>query len=223
MKALLLVFSAAVALGQVPVVNPDGVANAADSEKPVTPGSLISIYGVNLAPRTEPAAVIPLPRSLAGVTVTFNGMAAPLLFVSAGQINAGIFAVSGHAVAINLDGALAAPAGAIPGFNAHPVNAGDALIILATGLGAVTPPGVTGDDSHDMLRQTVAHPMVLVGGVQARVLFSGLSPQFVGVNQVNIVVPPNVPAGDHVLLQIVLGDKITLSGYSIAVNKGWPQ
>src|SRR6266853_1356317 len=88
MKALLLVFSGVVLLAQVPVVNPDGVANAADSEKPVTPGSLISIYGVNLATRAESAAVIPLPKSLAGVTVSFNGMAAPLLFVSAGQINA---------------------------------------------------------------------------------------------------------------------------------------
>src|SRR5260370_32733569 len=65
--------------------------------------------------------------------------------------------------------------------------------------------------------------MVVLGGVEAQVLFSGLSPQFVGVNQANIVVPPNAPAGDRVLLQIVLGDKITLAGYSIAVTQGWTQ
>jgi uncharacterized protein (TIGR03437 family) len=254
---LLFLLLATVALAQAPIVNPDGVANAADSEKPVTPGSLVAIYGVDLATRTESAAVIPLPRSLAGVTVTFDGIAAPLLFVSAGQINAqlpwevpfsgtvnmvvnngvastsqavpveavnaGIFGILGRAVAVNLDGALAAPVGSIPGFNTHPVSPGDALILYATGLGAVTPQAVTGNDSHDMTRQTVAHPIVLVGGVQAQVLFSGLSPQFVGVNQVNIVVPPNAPGGDRVLVEIVLGDKITLGGYSIAVNQGWPQ
>src|SRR5260370_13475694 len=65
--------------------------------------------------------------------------------------------------------------------------------------------------------------MVVLGGVEAQVLFSGLSPQFVGVNQVNIVVPPNAPAGDRVLVQIVLGDKITLGGYSIAVSQAWTQ
>ncbi|MDP8979014.1 MAG: IPT/TIG domain-containing protein [Acidobacteriota bacterium] len=257
MKVLFFLLCLTVGVAQVPVVNPDGVANSADSEKPVTPGELVAIYGTNLAPRTEVAAVIPLPKSLAGVTVTFNGIAAPLLFVSAGQINAqlpwelpssgtvtmvvnngmasstqnvpvgplsaGIFATFGRAIAIAADGSLAAPTGSIPGLPAHPVNPGDTLIILATGLGPVTPPAVTGADSHDAIRQTITKPTVLVGGVQAQVLFSGLSPQFVGVNQVNIVVPPNAPSGDRVLLQIAAGGMVTLGGFSIAVNQGWPQ
>jgi uncharacterized protein (TIGR03437 family) len=55
-------------------------------EKQVAPGSLVSIYGRDLATQTL-AASAPLPTSLAGASVSFNGQPAPLLFVSPDQIN----------------------------------------------------------------------------------------------------------------------------------------
>jgi uncharacterized protein (TIGR03437 family) len=56
---------------------------------PVAAGSIISIFGSNLAPSgTEFASPSPWPKSEAGTSVFFNGLAAPLLYVSATQINA---------------------------------------------------------------------------------------------------------------------------------------
>jgi hypothetical protein len=54
----------------------------------IAPGSLITIFGSNLSPLTFSAAASPLPRSLAGVTLSIEGIPCPLLFVSPGQINA---------------------------------------------------------------------------------------------------------------------------------------
>jgi uncharacterized protein (TIGR03437 family) len=49
---------------------------------------LASIIGQNLATSTLGASGYPLPSRLAGTSVTFNGIAAPLLYVSPTQINA---------------------------------------------------------------------------------------------------------------------------------------
>ena len=57
-------------------------------EKQVAPGSLVSIYGQDLARETRVADSAPLPVNLAGASVSFDGQPAPLLFVSPGQINA---------------------------------------------------------------------------------------------------------------------------------------
>jgi uncharacterized protein (TIGR03437 family) len=53
----------------------------------------------------------------------------------------------------------------------------------------------------------------------AQVLFSGLQPQFVGVNQVNIIIPPNAPTGDAVPLQIQMGGITSPNNVTIAVTQ----
>jgi uncharacterized protein (TIGR03437 family) len=58
----------------------------------VAPGSIASIYGDHLASSTEQASSLPLPSSLADVTVTVrdaagNSGSASMLYVSPGQIN----------------------------------------------------------------------------------------------------------------------------------------
>src|SRR6266542_4420411 len=79
---------AAAAYAQVPAVNAGGVSNAANGLGTVAPGSLVSIYGSTLAGGLAQADSIPLSTTLSNVSVTFNGVPAPLLFVSTGQINA---------------------------------------------------------------------------------------------------------------------------------------
>ncbi len=89
------------AAAQKPVVDSRGVMNAA-TLAPVTgpnywgppSGSIATIFGQNLAPTTASAAQVPLPTSLAGVSVLMTapglssqGVPLPLLFVSPGQIN----------------------------------------------------------------------------------------------------------------------------------------
>jgi uncharacterized protein (TIGR03437 family) len=82
------------ALGQKPVVFEGGVVNAASFAKAATPGgavapgSIIAIFGANLAPAPASAGSTPLPTTLAGTSVTVNGIPAPLFYVSPGQINA---------------------------------------------------------------------------------------------------------------------------------------
>jgi uncharacterized protein (TIGR03437 family) len=58
----------------------------------VSPSSLASLFGANLAAGTAQATSLPLPTTLGGVTVTLTDAAgaqhmAPLIYVSPGQIN----------------------------------------------------------------------------------------------------------------------------------------
>jgi uncharacterized protein (TIGR03437 family) len=74
------------------------VVNAADGNKPVAPGGLISIYGTNMAPTNQATSQMPLPTALGQSCLVVNGMLAPLLFVSGSQVNAQLPArVSGTA------------------------------------------------------------------------------------------------------------------------------
>lgn len=75
---------------QTPVVASGGVLNAASNDKTgqVAPGSLVSIYGTELAASLSQSGSIPLSTQLSGVNVTINNLTAPLLFVSPGQVNA---------------------------------------------------------------------------------------------------------------------------------------
>ena len=88
-------------------LSPLGVVNAASFAPPTYPisgGTLISLFGSGLAPSVQQAQAIPLPTSLGGVGVTINGVAAPLLFVSGGQINLQVpFATSGTSATITLN------------------------------------------------------------------------------------------------------------------------
>jgi uncharacterized protein (TIGR03437 family) len=67
-----------------------GVRNAAGetSVSAVAPGSIISIFGANLAPGSVAGPSNPLTQTLAGVTVHVAGHILPVFFVSPEQINA---------------------------------------------------------------------------------------------------------------------------------------
>ena len=69
-----------------PVVN--AVTNGASFEAWISPGSLISIWGLELSPGTVAAATVPLPTRLEDVSVAVGDLEAPLHFVSPHQINA---------------------------------------------------------------------------------------------------------------------------------------
>jgi uncharacterized protein (TIGR03437 family) len=77
-------------LTSVPFIPPAGIINAAGPtpDGSVAAGSLISIYGQNLAGGLQVGPANPLTQTLGNVTVTANGYLFPLLFVSPQQINA---------------------------------------------------------------------------------------------------------------------------------------
>jgi uncharacterized protein (TIGR03437 family) len=70
-----------------PVINTGGLLEAAGYSGRFTPGSILSLFGTNLATATSGASAVPLPTSLGGTSVLVNGQAAPLFFVSPTQIN----------------------------------------------------------------------------------------------------------------------------------------
>jgi len=69
-----------------PAIATGGLVNGASYTAPLTLGSVAALFGSNLADSTV-VADLPLPTALGGVTVTVNGVAAPLYFVSPAQIN----------------------------------------------------------------------------------------------------------------------------------------
>lgn len=252
MRFIHLSLAVSLTLGSIlaqPSVANGGVINAASFAvgQPVAPGSLVAIFGSSLSTATVPGDTIPLSTMINQTSVTFDGISAPLLFVSGGQVNAqmpwealppgattgsinvvvtspggsstivpvqlqpiapGIFSIpngAGYAVAVNnADSSLAAPSGAIPGIFSHPAAVGDLIILYANGLGPVDTPVADGAASLDALRRTLTTPTLLVAGTPANVAFSGLAPQFPGVNQLNFFVP-KVNPGNSLPLQLVAG------------------
>lgn len=87
----------------------------------MTPQMLVSIYGVNLASETASQSGFPLPIKLAGTSLTFNGTAAPLLFVSPHQINAQVPSSVPRGASVNV--VVTTSSGASAGF-AVPVSLG---------------------------------------------------------------------------------------------------
>jgi uncharacterized protein (TIGR03437 family) len=69
-------------------ISSGGVVNAASyAQTLASGGSIVSIFGTNLASSVQAAKAVQLPRQLGGTSVTVNGIAAPLFYVSPTQIN----------------------------------------------------------------------------------------------------------------------------------------
>jgi uncharacterized protein (TIGR03437 family) len=79
--------------------------------------------------------------------------------------------------------------------SAHRAVPGETVLIYCTGLGAVSSPPADGAAANG--QSTVVKPKVTMGGVNAAVSFSGLAPGFVGLYQVNAVVPPGLASGNQ--------------------------
>ena len=91
---------------------------------------------------------------------------------------------------------------------AKPARRGSVIAIFATGGGETNPPMLPGEPapaSGDPLILTRVQPTVTIGGVEARVLFSGMAPGYVGLWQINAEVPASVTPGPAVSLTITAG------------------
>jgi uncharacterized protein (TIGR03437 family) len=71
-----------------PALNTDGTVNGGSFTTGLAAGSIASTFGTNLALATASASAVPLPNTLAGATLRFNGsLNVPQFFASATQIN----------------------------------------------------------------------------------------------------------------------------------------
>ena len=185
--------------------------------QPVTAGSWATAYGAFGNVTQTVASASPIPPALAGVSVTVNGAAAPVYFVSASQVNflvpasvtAGVRTVEVKTAAATLTGTVrvmsAAPGifanngdGAIlnqdssANSNTNRARRGQIVQIYATGPGALTQPVADGAPAPGSpLALTVSTPEVFIAGVPAAVQFSGMAPGFAGLWQINVTVPDN--------------------------------
>src|SRR5690606_32742839 len=92
------------------------------------------------------------------------------------------------AVATHANGSVITPA--------NPARRNETIIIYGTGFGPVQTPQTTGAAAPGVGEvRTSAIPLATIGNFSASVAFSGLAPNFVGLNQINIRVPADTPSG----------------------------
>ena len=80
--------------------------------------------------------------------------------------------------------------------DSNPVHPGDELVIYLTGAGQSNPSVPDGLAAPSTpLALSIATPTVSIGGTTLSVIYAGLAPGEVGVDQINAIVPSNVPQG----------------------------
>ena len=105
-------------------------ASFATGPVPIAPGSLVSLFGLNVATDAATASRVPLPDKLAGVSITIGGVPARLITLApdSGQINLQVpFELEGQAqaeIVVNNNGVLSQP-------EAIPIGAAPALFTLS--------------------------------------------------------------------------------------------
>lgn len=98
---------------------------------------------------------------------------------------------------------------------------GSVVTMYATGLGQVLPAVVSGRPApFNPLAWVVNQPQVTLAGRPCPVLFSGLSPGWVGLYQLNIQIPADVPTGKQ---SLIIQQANTSVEYTISISGGSTQ
>ncbi len=192
------------------------------------PGTLISIFGSNMASDIVEAKTLPLPTQLGNTQVLVNGIAAPLFFVSPLQINAQVPFEAQPGTTVNLVVRVSGQDSVPEPLKIEDVSPGIFTIpSKGTGPGAilhtdftlvsssspakpgefvlvyvaglgVTNPPVASGAGGNAER-TVNAVTATIGGKAATVDFAGAAPFFAALYQVNVIVP-DLAAGDYDLV-----------------------
>ena len=194
-----------------------GVVSAASFVADVARGGLASIFGSNMG-------------NGANTTVYINGFPAPVFYASPGQFNVqipwevtgmgtfsmivngapsnvvskGVYTYSPDVFMVSAaQGAITHADGTLVS-NASPAAVNETVVVYATGLGPVSGAMVTGNPaSWTSLQPTTPQPATAtLGGVPATVSFSGLTPGFTGLYQINVQVPANAAPGSLLTINI---------------------
>jgi len=134
------------------------------------------------------------PGTTAIMMLSVDGLAGAPLAVRVASYNPGLFSRtqdgSGPGAILHGD--------ATPVTSDRSARPGEPVSLYATGLGAVDNRPDTGKAASSLLlSNTLTRPAVSIGGRDAVVGFSGLAPGFVGLYQVNVIVPTDLADGEH--------------------------
>jgi uncharacterized protein (TIGR03437 family) len=215
--------------------------------EPIAPGEILLLHGICMGPASRVFGHFDssgrLSRKLAQTEVTFDGVAAPLLFVENSQIeliapyelagkNVTTMTVSngGHSSStpVNVAGASAglftvdgeaAAANSDGTLNSptNPAARGEVIALYATGLGQTNPPGVDGVPVNG-LAKAIESVVVQIGGVNAQVLFAGDAPGFVGLSQINVKVPEGLTPGLYLPVSMIVAGNISSQIVTISIK-----
>lgn len=153
------------------------------------------------------------------IQVVRNGQAGNLIYV---DINAQAprFIVYDGNYAI-----MTTPAGALTGIPSNPVKVGDTIVIYALGLGPTSPSVPSGTASPSSTLAVVTGTTKVCFGVEtpffqapcATPAFVGLTPNFVGLYQVNVQIPSGITSGNNTMA-LFLVDNVSSDSVSLAVQ-----
>ena len=177
---------------------------------PVERYQLITVFGSNLGPTTGVAATNSTTTSLGGVQVNFNGMAAPMLYVSSTQINVAVPLVSQQQQYSSLQ---ISSAGAVSSMRAVPLVLASPTLFLnipaSLPLTGVIPGYVAIAQNADGSLNSSANPAQL--GSTVSVFVNGLIPdpqvtegslQMFAQGFTVVAVEPSTPFVEQVTLQL---------------------
>jgi uncharacterized protein (TIGR03437 family) len=222
------------------------IVNAAGFQAgPVAPGSIVSLFGSNLAANTSVASGAPWPKILQGSAVFIDGVAAPLAYVSPTQINAQVpyetragqatvtvvagdrilppIALTVGPTAPNLFAdaqhhAMAQNQDGTPNGADHPAAPGTLVTAYLSGQGPLNPQIPDGTAAPADPPVPPSAPITAaVGGQIVEVRSARMAPGMVGVLAVTIQIPMLSP-GDHLLTIDVGGTTSNAAAISVGAN-----
>lgn len=198
------------------------VGNGASFNQGFAPGMLMSVFGAGLStgdPQTITTAPLPL-TSVSGTSATINGIPAPLLYISATQVNlqipyeispgSAVLAIStgGQSGSVNFTVQAAAPGTFVDSQNGRLVpnesaTAGSTIGFFLTGAGQVNPSEATGNVPAAGTTPIPDLPVTMtVGGIPVTPVYIGVPNWSIGVLQINFTVPTNLTGSQPVVVKI---------------------
>lgn len=129
-----------------------------------------------------------------------------------------------YGIAVNGDGSLVLPSTvSIPPFVSHPAKPGDVLTIYGIGFGQTSPSALEGIPVPPSPFENAPTTTVEFGGgfngaaVTTGAYFSGLSPGSVGLYQIDVVVPANVPFSNVLPVAVTVGGNVS-NTFTLAIS-----
>lgn len=181
----------------------DKVVNAADLQRPVAPGGLISVFGDQLSPVNIATREIPLPTALADSCLTVNGVAVPMIFASFRQINAQLpFNVDGNATMI-----LRTPGGVSDNYNLLISPSAPSIFRSGTAGPDTGIATVIRDKNHELV--TLSNP---IHPDDQLVIF------VTGLGRTSPSVDAGLPSPSEPLAAALIPPKVTLGGAALQVG-----
>ena len=157
-------------------------------------GRAVPIYAVSPG-RIDAVVPYAVTGSTATIVATVDGVRSNTIEVPLAASSPGIFSLPQNGLG---DGAIL-HANFTGVTSASPAKPGETVQVYLTGLGAVNP-AVADGAAAPLTRpfaQVTGALRVTVGGIVANVSFQGLAPGLAGLYQLNVQIPPSLPAGNH--------------------------